>query len=182
MDLSTPPLFNHRRYWLAAIIVLLAVLDPFGLASSSDKASAQWLNRMFASHYSNEGQQRVAVVVIDDAYLMRNGTSWPMPYGEQSKLFKRLLAYKPKAVFVDLLYSHDHSFGDPARGSQLLANVFERYQRQGIPLWLANTGVVRGEAGQARPTHCNPSPRSAAQAWWPGKAWTTSTRWQFRRH
>ena len=149
MDLSTPPLFNHRRYWLAAIIVLLAVLDPFGLASSSDKASAQWLNRMFASHYSNEGQQRVAVVVIDDAYLMRNGTSWPMPYGEQSKLFKRLLAYKPKAVFVDLLYSHDHSFGDPARGSQLLANVFERYQRQGIPLWLANTGVVRGEAGQA---------------------------------
>ncbi|MCT6980877.1 hypothetical protein M1697_22615, partial [Salmonella enterica subsp. enterica serovar Oranienburg] len=75
--------------------------------------------------------------------------SWPMPYGEQSKLFKRLLAFKPKAVFVDLLYSHDHSFGDPARGSQLLANVFERYQRQGIPLWLANTGVERGEAGQA---------------------------------
>ncbi|MBC3300184.1 CHASE2 domain-containing protein [Pseudomonas sp. SWRI18] len=147
--LSSPPLFNYRRYWLAALIVLLAILDPFGLASSSDKASAQWLNRMFASHYSNAGQQQVAVIVIDDAYLMRNATSWPMPYGEQSKLFKRLLAFKPKAVFVDLLYSHDHSFGDPARGSQLLANVFERYQRQGIPLWLANTGVARGEAGQA---------------------------------
>ena len=147
--LSTPPLFKHRRYWLAVLIVLLAILDPFGLASSSDKASAQWLNRMFASHYANNGQQRVAVVLIDDAYLMRNATSWPMPYGEQSKLFKRLLAFKPKAVFVDLLYSHDHSFGDPARGSQLLANVFERYQRQGIPLWLANTGVERGEAGQA---------------------------------
>ncbi len=141
--LSPPPLFKYRRYWLAALIVLLAILDPFGLASSSDKASAQWLNRMFASHYAHEGQQRVAVVLIDDAYLMRNATSWPMPYGEQSKLFKRLLAFKPKAVFVDLLYSHDHSFGDPARGSQLLANVFERYQRQGIPLWLANTGVVR---------------------------------------
>ena len=147
--LSTPPLFKHRRYWLAAIIVLLAILDPFGLASSSDKASAQWLNRMFASHYGGEGQQRVAVVLIDDAYLMRNGTSWPMPYGEQSKLFKRLLAYKPQAVFVDLLYSHDHSFGDPTRGSQLLANAFERYQRQGVALWLANTGVTRGEAGQA---------------------------------
>ncbi|KTC19384.1 nucleotide cyclase [Pseudomonas marginalis ICMP 9505] len=147
--LSSLPLFNRRRYWLAAFIVLLAILDPFGLASSSDKASAQWLNRMFAGHYSNAGQREVAVVLIDDAYLMRNTTSWPMPYGEQSKLFKRLLAYKPKAVFVDLLYSHDHSFGDPARGSQLLANVFERYQRQGIALWLANTGVARGEAGQA---------------------------------
>ena len=147
--LSNPPLFKYRRYWLAAFIVLLAILDPFGLASSSDKASSQWLSRLFASSYPSTGQQQVAVILIDDAYLMRNQTSWPMPYGEQSKLFKRLLAYKPKAVFVDLLYSHDHSFGDPARGSQLLANVFERYQRQGIPLWLANTGVVRGEAGQA---------------------------------
>jgi len=144
-----PPLFNHRRYWLAALIVLLAILDPFGLASSSDKSSAQWLNRVFASSYPDTGQQRVAVVLVDDAYVMRNGTSWPMPYGEQSKLFKRLLAYKPKAVFVDLLYSHDHSLGDPERGSQLLANVFERYQRQGIPLLLANTGVMRGEDGQA---------------------------------
>jgi CHASE2 domain-containing sensor protein len=147
--LINPPLFKHRRYWLAAFIVLLAVLDPFGLASSSDKASAQWLNRMLASGYPDTGQRRVAVVLIDDAYVMRNGTSWPMPYGEQSKLFKRLLAYKPKAVFADLLYSHDHSYGDPQRGSQLLANVFERYQRQGIPLFLANTGVVRGEAGKA---------------------------------
>lgn len=146
---KSPPLFKRRRLWLALFIVLLAVLDPFGLASSSDKASAQWLNRMFASGYSSDGQQQVAVVLIDDAYLMRNNTSWPMPYGEQSKLFKRLLAYKPKAVFVDLLYSHDHSFGDPERGSQLLTNVFERYQRQGIALLLANTGVARGEDGQA---------------------------------
>ena len=38
---KNPPLFNRRRYLLAFFIVLLAVLDPFGLASSSDKASAQ---------------------------------------------------------------------------------------------------------------------------------------------
>ncbi|WP_338493895.1 CHASE2 domain-containing protein [Pseudomonas trivialis] len=146
---STPRLFNKRRYLLAVFIVVLAILDPFGLASSSDKASAQWLNRMLSSSYPGVGQQHVAVVLIDDKYLMRNGTSWPMPYGEQSKLFKRLLTYKPQAVFADLLYSHDHSLGDPTRGSQLLANVFERYQRQGIPLWLANTGQTRGEEGQA---------------------------------
>ncbi len=55
MDVVDPPLFKHRRYWLAAIIAQLAILDSFGLASSSDKASAQWLNRMFACHYANDG-------------------------------------------------------------------------------------------------------------------------------
>ena len=146
---AKPPLFSRWQYVLGALVVALAVLDPFGLSSSSNNASAQWLNRVFASSYKDTGQQQIAVILIDDAYLMRNNTHWPMPYGEQSKLFKRLLAYKPKAVFVDFLYSHDHSVGDPAQGSQLLANVFERYRHQGIPLLLANTGQERGEEGQA---------------------------------
>jgi CHASE2 domain-containing sensor protein len=141
-------LFSGRQYLLAALVVLLAVLDPFGLSTSSDEASAKWLNRVFASNYKSAGQQQVAVVVIDDAYLQRNNTYWPMPYSEQSKLFKRLLAFKPRAVFVDLLYSNDHSLGDPNQDSQLLANVFERYQRQGVALLLANTGQVRGQSGQ----------------------------------
>lgn len=142
-------LFSWRQYALSVFILLLAVLDPFGLSSSSNDASAQWLNRVFAGGYERSGQEKIAVILIDDAYLMRNNTYWPLPYGEQSKLFKRLLAYKPKAVFVDLLYSHDHSQGDPTQGSLLLANVFERYRHQGIPLLLANTGKSRGEDGQA---------------------------------
>ncbi|MCQ2999126.1 CHASE2 domain-containing protein [Pseudomonas syringae] len=141
-------LFSGRQYLLAALVVLMAVLDPFGLSTSSDDASARWLNRVFASSYNSIGQQQIAVVIIDDAYLLRNNTYWPMPYSAQSKLFKRLLSFEPKAVFVDLLYSHDHSLGDPAQGSQLLTRVFERYQRQGIGLSLANTGEVRGQNGQ----------------------------------
>lgn len=146
----------------------LAVLDPFGISSSSSNASAQWLNRVFASSYKNTGQQQIAVILIDDAYLMRNNTYWPMPYGEQSKLFKRLLAYKPKAVFVDFLYSHDHSVGDPAQGSQLLANVFERYRHQGIPLVLANTGQERGEDGRANTLANLAKISSAALVVWNG--------------
>jgi CHASE2 domain-containing sensor protein len=130
------------------MIIVLALLDPFGLTSSTENASAQWLNRLFASSYSPIGQQHVVVVLIDDAYLLRNNTYWPMPYSEQSKLFKRLLAHQPSALFIDLLYSHDHSRGDPRQGSQLLANVFARYQHQDIPLLLANTGQARGDDGQ----------------------------------
>ena len=141
-------LFSIRQYLLGIIILLLALFDPFGLTSSTETASAQWLNRIFASHYSSVGQQHIVVVLIDDAYLLRNNTYWPMPYSEQSKLFKRLLAYQPAALFIDLLYSHDHSRGDPRQGSQLLANVFARYQHQGIPLFLANTGQARSEDGQ----------------------------------
>lgn len=140
--------FSGRQYAFGAFIVALALLDPFGLTSSTDDASAKWLNRIFASFYPDTGQRNTVVILIDDEYLLSNDTYWPMPYSEQSKLFKRLLAYKPDAVFVDLLYSHDHSRDDARQSSQLLANVFERYKHQGIPLLLANTGLERGKDGQ----------------------------------
>ncbi|MDH0304050.1 MULTISPECIES: CHASE2 domain-containing protein [unclassified Pseudomonas] len=140
-----------RQLLFGVSVVLIALLDPIGLASSTDEASARWLNRLLASGYADDGQRQVVVVLVDDAYLLRNDTYWPLPYSEQSKLFKRLLAYKPEAVFVDLLYSHDHSRlvpGQPPRlESQVLANVFERYQQQGIALMLANNGLERGREG-----------------------------------
>lgn len=142
-------LFTLRQYALGAILVCIAVLDPFGLTSSSDDASARWLNRVFASFYPDTGQQQIAVILIDDAYLTRNNTHWPLPYDEQSRLFRQLLSYKPRAVFVDLLYSHDHSAGAQEHSSQFLTNVFARYQHQGIPLLVANTGQVAGDAAEA---------------------------------
>ncbi len=145
---------NYFRFWLGQVLLglfigCIALLDPFGLSSSSDAASSQWINRIAASSYPDTGQQQVVVVLIDDAYLMRNATFWPLPYAQQSQLFRRLLAYKPRAVFVDLMYSHDHSLTGADNGSQLLVNVFERYREQGIALLLANTGALRGVEGQA---------------------------------
>lgn len=140
--------FSLPQLLFTLAVAFIALLDPFGLSSSTDDASATWLNRLLANRYPDAGQQQVVVVLIDDAYLLRNQTYWPLPYNEQSKLFKRLLAYKPQAVFADLLYTHDHSraiAGQPPRmESQLLANVFERYQRQGIALYLANNGEPPG--------------------------------------
>lgn len=142
-------IFTPRQWLLGVLLGLLAVMDPFGVTSSSDAVSAKWLNRVAAHFYPTQGQQQVAVVLIDDAYLDSHDTYWPLPYDEQSKLFKRLLAAKPRAVFVDLMFSHDHSGGDPARSPELLANVFERFQRQGIPLYVANSGRKAGDATEA---------------------------------
>lgn len=141
--------FSPRQLLFTIVVAGIALLDPFGISSSTDEASATWLNRLLAGNYSDAGQQQVVVILLDDAYLLRNQTYWPMPYNEQAKLFKRLLAYKPQAVFADLLYTHDHSRNlpgqTPGTQSQLLANVFERYQRQGIPLFLANNGHAAGD-------------------------------------
>ncbi|RZA11137.1 MAG: CHASE2 domain-containing protein, partial [Proteobacteria bacterium] len=147
---------NYFRFWLGQVLLglvigCIALLDPFGLSSASDAASSQWINRITASSYPDTGQQQVVVVLIDDEYLMHNATFWPLPYAQQSQLFKRLLAYKPRAVFVDLMYSHDHAPNDADNGSQLLVNVFERYREQGIALLLANTGDRRGVDGQRVP-------------------------------
>ncbi|MGH8389256.1 MAG: CHASE2 domain-containing protein [Pseudomonas sp.] len=140
-----------RPIFFVLAVAFIALFDPFGLASSSSTASANWLNRLFADQYPDNGQHQVVVLLVDDNYVQRHQTYWPLPYNEQSKLFKRLLAYQPGAVFVDLLYTHDHSRTVPGQQpfmeSQLLANVFERYQRQGIALLLANTGVPRDVDG-----------------------------------
>nr|WP_276574306.1 CHASE2 domain-containing protein [Pseudomonas pseudonitroreducens] len=142
---------NARTILFGLSVAFIALLDPFGLASSSSAASARWLNRLLAQDYPDKGQDQVVVILLDDAYLQRHQTYWPLPYSEQGKLFKRLFAYQPGAVFVDLLYSHDHSravSGQPAQmESQLLANVFDRYQRKGITLLLANSGSALDTPG-----------------------------------
>jgi CHASE2 domain-containing sensor protein len=162
------PVPSFRQVVMGVFFVVFTLLDPFGLSSSSDAASERWLNRMFASGYGHLGQQQIAVVLIDDAYLQRNGTFWPMPYDEQSKLFKNLLGFKPKAVFADLLYSHDHADGQAGKDSQLLANVFERYQRRGIPFFLANSGVAQKEAGHVNALESLSSASSPALVQWSG--------------
>ncbi|MGC1330628.1 CHASE2 domain-containing protein [Pseudomonas sp.] len=160
--------FTLRQYVLGLVLGLLTLLDPFGITSSSDAVSGKWLNRVFSHLYSTQGQQKIAVVIIDDAYLNSHDTFWPLPYDEQSKLFKRLLAYRPRAVFVDLLYSHDHSTTDLAHSSQLLANVFDRYQRQGIALFLANTGRKAGDADEANAQGALTTVSSPALVSWSG--------------
>lgn len=134
--------FAHHFSRFASIGALLAIiLDPFGLTTATEEASSRLLNQLLANIYDDGAQQRIAVVIIDDDYLRQRGSHWPLPYAEQGKLFRQLLAYRPAAVMVDLMYSYDHAVGRSNDSSQLLANVFERYHAASIPLYLANSGV-----------------------------------------
>ncbi|WP_236201900.1 hypothetical protein [Pseudomonas pseudonitroreducens] len=65
---------NARTILFGLSVAFIALLDPFGLASSSSAASARWLNRLLAQDYPDKGQDQVVVILLDDAYLQRHQT------------------------------------------------------------------------------------------------------------
>lgn len=113
------------RYIKQIVLILIVLLDPFGITSASDQASAAVANKLAALWYDTAGQQQVTVVLIDDQYLRQKGLHWPMSYNEQAKLFKSILQHKPKSLFIDLLYTHDRSTEDNSLES--INKVFRRY-------------------------------------------------------
>lgn len=137
----------RRGLLLGVLGLLILACDPLGLSSATDKASEQFFNRLLSAFYSDRGQQQIVLLLLDDAFLLRHDLHWPLPYQEQAKVLARLLHYRPQAVFVDLLYSHDHSRANET--PQVLANVFARYAQQDIPVLLASTGQTLPQTNQA---------------------------------
>ena len=142
--------FAESRHWgrlglwiRSVALVFLILLDPFKITTATDNASADILNRVNALYYSSKGQDEIVVVLINDDYLNNNGLSWPLSYVQQAGLFKRILSYEPKGLFVDLLYTHDRS----ARGDspEPLANIFDRYSSR-VPIYLprVNNSALSG--------------------------------------
>ena len=101
-------------WWVRILIALgflgLLVVDPLNAGSASGQRSEQALLRIASPFYRASGD--VTVILIDDDYLQQRGSGWPMSYREQGLLLRRILAYEPSAVFVDLLYRHRHGRTD----------------------------------------------------------------------
>lgn len=111
-----------------SIILGLYALDPLQMSSVTDDASAEIVNRIGSLIYEGDGQDAVTVILIDDSYLIDTKSQWPLPYAEQSKLFRQIFRYKPDAMFIDLLYTHDRA----ERGDSFstLKNVLDRAGRR----------------------------------------------------
>lgn len=100
-----------RLPWWARIVVAFAFLellsvDPLNVNSASAQRSEEAVMRLAAPFY--RASREVTVVLVDDEFLSRTGSGWPLSYREQGLLLRRLLSYEPSAVFVDLLYRHRH--------------------------------------------------------------------------
>ena len=116
---------------IIAINFLAAVFDPFGVVSSADVNVARAFDNIGAPLYGRTrpvgkdakmetggplaaqmvaqrryGRDAIAVVLVDDAYLVRYDDGyWPPSYENQATLLKRLAAFRPKAIFLDFHYS-----------------------------------------------------------------------------
>lgn len=116
-----PPSPRHPKAHLRALASVLAFaivswgllqFNPLDLERVSRRRSDELAARLSAARYL--ASNRVTVVLVDDAYLDRIGSSWPPSYASQGRLLRQLVGHAPRAVFVDVLYSHRHATGAAA--------------------------------------------------------------------
>ena len=89
---------------------VIARLDPFGATSSADQQSEAIFHRLIAAPwYQSQAQHAITVVLIDDQYLRTVKSHWPLPYASQSMLLEQILQHRPLSVFLDFVYTHQHS-------------------------------------------------------------------------
>ncbi len=121
-DLVTQEIGGARDRWtnlrrgviLAAgyiAALLFAMLDPFGLSTSSQQSLgrfANWLisrnpnvSRVFVPEHRGPP---ITVVLIDDNYITSRQSHWPLPYEEWGLLLRKIAEYRPRAVFLDLTF------------------------------------------------------------------------------
>ncbi len=100
----------------------LAQLDPLGVKTAAALHSETIFMRLIGGPwYQSEAQDKITVVLIDDNYIEQVGEHWPMSYIQQELLISDILAYKPQAIFLDLLYRHKH--GADADVQQLVGTI-----------------------------------------------------------
>lgn len=106
---------DHRRTLaIASGIWLMLHVDPLGIEEATADRAENTVMRLSSLLYS--GSDRVTVVLFDQDFLDSAGAkrSWPLPYGTQGFLLRRLFgneAVRPSRVFLDLLYKNPHDPG-----------------------------------------------------------------------
>ena len=118
-----------------------ALIDPFGLKTAADLQSEAIFMRMIGGPwYESSAQDQITVVLIDDQYLEKTGEFWPMSYLQQDLLLNDILALKPRAVFIDLLYRHRHGEKEDVKQLAETIDIYQAAdkpgQRNAIPIYV----------------------------------------------
>lgn len=130
--------FGRRPLLLAVVVIAAITLNPLGLTSASSRASENIIARFLAPFYDSNPQP-ITVVLFDDASLRELGLSWPPPYRVTVALLRKVLCANPRAVFLDLLFTHEHEGEPPGAFENLVLNLSgDRGSCRGAPIYVAD--------------------------------------------
>jgi CHASE2 domain-containing sensor protein len=135
-------------WWIFAVLfgfaALQIVLNPFGFSDLTQRYTQDVSDLLITGPYlyPTTGRDEVAVALVDDEMLAHLGMPWPWSYGAQARALDALLAYRPRAVIVDVL------FLDPRKDDTLgdLVGEIARYRKAGVPLYFE--GAPNAPAGE----------------------------------
>lgn len=136
--------FNLRRTLsVAATLFVLVFLthallewaEPLGLNRATQAHSERLSARFMAPFYHSGAQDRIAVVLIDDATVQARGVGWPPQYTFYAAMLERIVEHRPAAIFVDVLIEDERPY-DPSleNAREWLADVLEG---SGVPVFFA---------------------------------------------
>lgn len=112
--------------FFAALGAALIAFDPFGVGNDTENAWQDVLYRLLAPLYDSTARDDILVVLVTEettTHLYEEGyfraNEWPLTYADQGRLISDILAWKPRALFVDINFrierSTDDSFDTLAR-------------------------------------------------------------------
>jgi len=128
---------------LSGFAALQIVLNPFGFSDLTQRYTQDISNLLISGPYlyPDSGRQQISVALVEDETHSNLQMPWPWPYGVQARALDAILALKPRAVVVDVM------FVDPRKDDTLpeLVDEIGRYKRAGVPLYL--TGATDAPPG-----------------------------------
>lgn len=113
--------------------LLMNELEPFGLDNASKAHSQRITARVLAPFYGSDAQDHIAVVMIDDHTLAARGIGWPPQYAYYDELLRRILAQRPRAVYLDILMQQRRDYDDSYEDARL--GIGEEIAAAGIPVY-----------------------------------------------
>ncbi len=134
-------------WWVFAFLFTFAVyqiwMNPFGFSDLTQRYTQDISDLLITGPYlyPETGHDKISVALVDDTALSDMQMPWPWSYGAQARVLDALLAEKPRAVVVDLLFS------DPRKDDTLpeLVGEIGRYKRAGVPLYFVGaTDLPKG--------------------------------------
>ena len=135
----------HAPFWwmFAFLFVFSAyqiIMNPFGFSDLVQRYTQDVSDLLITGPYlyPQTGHEQISVALVDDRTLGELQMPWPWSYGAQARTLDALLAEKPRAVVVDIL------FVDPRKDDTLpeLVDEIGRYKRAGVPLYFSGDPSV----------------------------------------